>query len=204
MLAQLFNKYKSDRSSKHQYESVYESEFQGMRTLPVNLLEIGIGKGEGIKTWLDFFPKGNIYAVDRFEKRDPKDIAILKNPRVKWCRANPTKEATRALIDSIWQDVKFDIIIDDDLHTPRANAQVFLHFYNFLKDDGMFFMEDVWPLHVMSKDEKQHTWLIKNSDKYNADEMYFFQKHLPPTKVEEFDLRSRTGQPDSYIFKITK
>lgn len=204
MLAELFNKYKCDKASKHSYDVVYEAEFQGMRNLPINFLEIGIFKGNSIQAWLDFFPKATIYGIDTFQRIDPKNIPVLKHERVKWLRADSTKEATRDLVETVWNDVKFDIILDDGLHTPRANGQTFLHFYNFLKDDGMYLIEDAWPLHIMSKEEKKHPWILKYPERYNAEEMYFFQKHLPPTKVEEFDLRENSGEPDSYIFKITK
>lgn len=205
MLEQLFNKYGCDKAKKHHYHKVYESEFDGMRNLPINFLEIGIFKGHSIQAWLDFFPKATFYGVDTFQRIDPKDIPVLQDPRVKWARCDSTKTATRELIETIWSGVQFDVILDDGLHTPRANGQTFNVFYPMLKEEGMYFVEDVWPLHIMNEKEMKHPWVQKKPDVYSKSEMDYFMEQIPySTKATEFDLRAASGEPDSYIIKIDK
>ncbi len=205
MLKELFEKYGCDKAKKHSYDRVYEAEFQGMRTMEINFLEIGIFRGQSIQAWLDFFPKATIYAADTFQRIDPKDIPVLQHERVKWIRCDSTKTNTRELIETVWPDTKFDIILDDGLHTPRANGQTFNVFYPLLKENGMYFIEDVWPLHIMSKEQKEHWWLKKYPERYADSEMDYFLDQIPiTTKVVEFDLRDKSGEPDSYIMKIDK
>jgi len=205
MLEQLLNKYGSDKAKKHHYHKVYEPEFDGMRNLPINFLEIGIGKGQSIQGLIDFFPKAQFYAIDTFGRIDPKDIPILKNERVKWARCDSTKTNTRDLIDTIWSGVKFDIIIDNGVHTPRANGQTFNVFYPLLNEEGMYFVESIWPIHLMDKEEMNHPWIKKHPEKYDKVEMDYFMEQIPyATKATEFDLRAATGHADSYIIKIDK
>ena len=69
----------------------------------------------------------------------------------------------------------------------------------------MYFIEDVWPFHIMSEKEWKHPWLQKHPDRYNKAEMEYFMEQIPfSTKCVEFDLREASGQPDSYILKIDK
>ena len=69
-LAKLFDRYCSDKGtfwqSKHHYGSAYHSLFEQWRDRPIKLLEIGIGEdtAPSIATWLDYFPRGHIIAVD--------------------------------------------------------------------------------------------------------------------------------------------
>ncbi len=205
MLELLLNKYGSDKASKHHYHKVYEAEFDGMRNLPINFLEIGIGRGQCIEAMIDFFPNANFYAIDTFRRIDPKDIPVLKNQYVKWARCDPAKTITRELIDTIWSGVKFDIILDNGVHTPRANGQTFNVFYPYLNDEGMYFIESVWPLHIMNEEEKEHSWIQKHPEDYSKLEMDYFMEQIPyATKATEFDLRASSGYPDSYIIKIDK
>lgn len=202
MLETLFNKYKCDKSTKHGYHKVYDNEFSPIRELPINFLEIGIFRGQSLQAWLDYFPNANFYAIDIFTRLEPKDIPVLKNKRVKWLKADSTKPEVFHSIKSVWKEVKFDIILDDGLHTPRANAQTFTNLKNILKPDGSYYIEDVWPLHIMSEAEKNHWWLKKHRNLYNDEEMEFFMSQIPKDKMIEFDLRKESGHPDSYIIKI--
>lgn len=136
MLSDLFNKYECDKSKKHKYHLVYEPFFETIRYENLNILEIGVFKGNSIEVWLDYFPNAMIYGVDIFTRIKPEDIAVLNHPRVKWAKCDSTVSNVKE-----WQDIKFDIIIDDGLHTPEANLKTFRSFKDQLK--GAFFVEDV-------------------------------------------------------------
>ena len=42
----------------------YDRLFSHLRDQPINLVEIGVGGGESIRAWLDYFPKAHIFGVD--------------------------------------------------------------------------------------------------------------------------------------------
>lgn len=204
-LGYLFNKYGCDKSSKHHYDNIYHPQLMHLRDKPIKLLEVGIFRGESLQAWLDYFPNAEIFGIDVFTRVDPKQIAVLQNPRVKWFKMDSTSHGvTEALRAFVGEDIKFDVIVDDGLHTPRANADTFSNLIPLLADDGKYFIEDVWPLHIMRKHEWDHHWLHSHPDNYNKEEMRYFLNTLDPYTYVEFDLRERSGQPDSYIIKVTK
>ena len=110
----------------------------------------------------------------------------------------------RSQIKKEWKDIKFDIILDDGKHTPEANQLTFKNISPFLKDSGMYLIEDVFPLHIMTVKEMNHYWVQKKSDELNYLKFQNFQKQLQGWKVTEYDLRKESEQPESYIFRITK
>lgn len=197
MLSDLFNKYECDKSKKHKYHLVYEPFFETIRYENLNILEIGVFKGNSIEVWLDYFPNAMIYGVDIFTRIKPEDIAVLNHPRVKWAKCDSTVSNVKE-----WQDIKFDIIIDDGLHTPEANLKTFRSFKDQLK--GAFFVEDVWPLSIMNTKELNHDW-VKSKSEYNVDTYKTFLTEISEFgSVDHYDLRYKTGEPDSYIIKISK
>lgn len=197
MLSDLFNKYGCDKSKKHKYHLVYEPFFESIRYETINILEIGVFKGNSIEVWLDYFPNATIYGVDIFTRVKPEDIEILKHPQVNWAKCDSTVSNVKE-----WEDIKFDIIIDDGLHTPEANLKTFNSFKNQLR--GSFFVEDVWPLDIMNDIELKHNW-IRDKTEYNVETYKTFLNEITKFgSVEHYDLRSKTNEPDSYIIKISK
>ena len=203
-LANLFNKYQCDKSSKHRYHTVYGPELEHLRDKPINILEIGVFKGASTSAWLDFFPKATIYCIDIFTRVDPKDIKVLNDPRVKWIIGDSTNVDILSKIRLAWPRVRFDVIIDDGLHTPRANADTLNNMHPLLKQDGIYFIEDVWALDEMNGTELQLQWIKDHPQELNILEFQYFLKALEEKNVTRFDLRRETKQPDSYIIKITK
>lgn len=202
MLEDLFNKYGCDKAKKHHYHRVYQPEFESLKDKPINILEIGVFKGDSIRAWLEFFPNATIYAIDIFVRYSPEEIDILQDPRVKWLRADSTNFAIREQIKQEWPRIRFDIIIDDGLHTPDANTKTLHNLFPLLKKNGMFFVEDVWPLDIMTQAELQHWWLQKYPERYNMLDMNKFLSELDGKTVTRFDLRKYSGEQDSYIIKV--
>jgi hypothetical protein len=202
MLESLFNKYGCDKSSKHHYHTVYEKEFDELRNDQINILEVGVFKGDSIWAWLDYFPNATIYALDVFKRFAPKDIEILNHERVKWLKADSTNISVRQLIKKEWPRIRFDIIIDDGLHTPAANALTLHNLYPLMKKNGSYYVEDVWPLDIMTRQEMEHWWVVKHPERYNILEMNKFLREVQDKDVKRFDLRRISNEPDSYIIRV--
>ena len=203
MLKELLQKYKCDKSSKHSYELCYEKHFLPVKNEPINILEIGIFKGESMKVWLEYFPNATVYGIDIFQRIKENELPILKNPRVKYLKLDSVSEQAKQIITENWGDIKFDFIIDDGLHTPVANRLTFLNFINFLKNDGVFFIEDVYPIDKM---EKPHPWFKQSGriEQYTLKQYQKFIETLQSFNVTHIDNRKITKQPDSYIIEIQK
>lgn len=201
-LHRLFNKYRCDKGFKHGYHEVYEKEFEPIREKPINILEIGIFKGTSTSAFLEYFPNAMIYGIDIFERINPSDIAVLQHERVRWLKGDSLSRGIKEKIKTTWSDVKFDIVIDDAKHTPEANAITFKNISPFLKDDGMYFVEDVFPMHKMSIKDMDNEWVKSHKDELNYLEFIKFEKAIDGWEVKEFDLRKKSKQPESYIFKM--
>ena len=204
MLEDLFNKHDSDKSRKHNYHTVYEPDFEKFRLQEINFLEVGVFKGESVAAWLDFFPNATIYGLDIFVRVKAEQIDILKHPRCKWLKVDSTGFDCGGVIQREWPGVKFDVIIDDGLHTPKANSQTFTNLFPLLKDDGAYYVEDVFPLDIMTSQEYSIDWIRKRPMDYNPMTMDTFNRAISGNNITHYDLRKQTGKPDSYIIKIEK
>lgn len=202
MLKELFNKYGCDKAKKHLYHEVYQAEFERIKDDPINILEIGVFKGHSVQAWLDYFPNATIYGIDVFTRVQPEQIEVLNDPRVKWLRADSTVPDVVNKIKSAWPRIRFDIVIDDGLHTPRANAETLQNIFPLIKKTGAYYVEDVWPIDMMNNREMQHPWIMRYPNRYNILEMNYFLSQLDDKKVTRFDQRSKSKEPDSYIIKV--
>lgn len=203
MLKELFNNYGCDKARKHHYDLVYELEFASIREKNLAILEVGVFKGESTQAWVDYFPNAKIYGLDVFTRVPMNEISILKHPRVEAARGNSIDITITEKIRKKWPGVKFDIIIDDGLHTPRANADTFKNLFPLLKEDGAYYVEDVWPLDKMTTAEMKHPWIQRYPDLYNALEMEYFLNAIEKYNVLRFDNSKLSGEGDSYIIKVT-
>jgi hypothetical protein len=76
--------------------------------------------------------------------------------------------------------------------------------FNYLKKGGVYFIEDVWPISEMSSKELDHPWVKQHALDFDMLNEQYFLKVLANKNVQRYDLRYQTGQPDSYIIKVTK
>tara|TARA_B110000285_G_scaffold217584_1_gene266096 strand:+ start:1962 stop:2582 length:621 start_codon:yes stop_codon:yes gene_type:complete len=206
MLGQLFDKYGCDKHAKHRYNTVYEQFMEPQKDDGLKILEIGIFKGESMEAFHEYFPNGDIYGIDIFTRQKPHQLDILKEERCHWIKADSTNPAVGPQLHEAFGAVKFDIIIDDGMHNPKANMLTMNNMVPFLADGGSYFIEDVFPLEKMTQEQLNHPWLLRNPQHYNAMDNNMFLNAIDKTglKVERYDLRATTGEPDSYIIRLYK
>lgn len=204
MLEQLFNKYKTDKSEKHGYHKVYEKYFEKFKDKPINVLEIGVWEGASTLALHEYFDTAQIYGIDIFERFAMESLRAFKLERCHFVKGDSMDSNILDEVKKQWGDIKFDIIIDDGKHTPRANMETFKNFSSFLSDDGYYFIEDVWPLEKMIN--LDHWWLSKKPHEYNTTINNEFLTTLEQSgmKIKNYDLRQESGEPDSYIIRLTK
>lgn len=205
-LDKLFRQTKADKGSKHHhYHLIYGKDFKNLRGQKISILEVGIWKGASHEAWLEYFPNAMVYGIDTFQRIDPNSVPILDHSRMNWMVADSMNAGLPQKIRKEWgQDIQFDIIIDDGKHTPAANTKTFRNLFQFLKPDGSYYVEDAWPLDIMGTDELSHPWIKKNPMDYNMLQMTKFIQEIEQHDVERFDLRDKSGLPDSYIFRIRR
>ena len=205
MLKQLFDKYKCDKGTeKHHYYKEYEPYMESVREEPINLLEIGTFKAASTRAFHEYFPNGTIYTIDIFTRTNPKDLDILSEERVKWLKADSMDASLGTKMRNAWGDVEFDFIIDDGAHWPEANRLTFENCIPFLKDDGTYFVEDIWPMHRMSQAELQHPWIQNRLDLYDMLKHNRLMTKLSEYSHKTYDRRKETKCGDTYIIAVNK
>jgi len=137
----------------HTYTDFYNLFFSQSKEYIHNLLEIGIGTnkidydssmgvsskpGASLRAWKQYFPNALIYGCDI-------DKSILfKEDRINCFFIDQLiPETITDFINLLPPKLKFDIIIDDGLHTFEAGTNSFLNLFASLSDNGFYIIEDV-------------------------------------------------------------
>ena len=203
-LRNLFDKYNCDKGTeKHKYDRCYEPYMEDRRYDQLNILEIGCFRGESTEAFLEYFPHATIYTIDIFERHQASTIDVLKNERVKWMKHDTMNAYLPTAMKKKWGNVEFDFIIDDGAHFPLANRLTFQHCMPFLKQDGVYFIEDVWMLDRM----KSHPWVDTRPQLYSMPEHVRFMNTVEKYDLKHYDYRTTKikgfgAYPDSYILRI--
>lgn len=202
-LQQIFDDHNCDKGSiRHRYDRIYEPALEHLRDKHFNMLEVGILRGESLSSWVEFFPKATIYAIDIFTRVPAEDVQILNHPNVKWCNCNSIEGPNKQFNDTV-SDIKFDVIIDDGLHTHDSQRQTFENFISYLSENGVYFIEDVWAFDHMNDQQKQHHWLKKNKQHYSEQQYNKLINTISKYNYTYHDVREGF-EPDSFIIEIRK
>ena len=203
-LNDIFNSHNCDKGSNtHHYYKVYELFFEDYRDEEINILEIGVYKGTSIRSFLEYFSKAKIYCVDVFERHsfdDPIYDDLKANDRVKLIEADSTKPCE--LHDG---DIRFDFIIDDGNHNPLYQHNTFNQYWGLLKEGGSYFIEDVWPQHLLTESQiKRDLKIAKVLNKYKTEDHDAFLTEMLYMNANEWSLLDQSERPNSFIFEISK
>jgi len=76
LLTEIGTKYGTDKVN-HKFTQVYDEYFKLIREQKLNILEIGIWKGESLRTFKEYFPNSQIYAFDIEDKYLYKKIELI-------------------------------------------------------------------------------------------------------------------------------
>lgn len=151
-LAMLFNKYGSDKSTTHNYQFLYGKILAEKCSQELDVLEIGIGTnnrrivsymqpsekpGASLRALRDFLPKSRIYGAD-IDKN-----VLFQEERIETFFVDQTKPETFKEIPADISSKKFDLIIDDGLHSPNANISTLIFALERLKIGGWLVIEDI-------------------------------------------------------------
>ena len=210
-LKKIFDHNQCDKGPlKHHYNNVYDKYFiPFVNSNPkrlISILEVGVYNGNSIRCWIDYFSLENIeriVGIDIFERVPREEVyarfSEQEREKIQLIQADSTEHVDLG-------EAQFDYIIDDGCHTPETNEKTFRNLIPYLKNQtGIYFIEDVWPLDVMNDKELNHRWIKYNHPKlYTQSKFKSFMNSLDGYYVVRHDQRKVSGQPDSYIFAISK
>lgn len=153
MLCDILAKNCSDKSTTHDYHVMYSYIFNKLdRMSKLNILEIGLGTnnpnivssmgssgrpGASLYSFHEYLPNSNIYGADV-----DKDI-LFQTDRIQTCYVDQLNMKTFDELSNNFGNIKFDLIIDDGLHSIGANFNTLLFALNNLNENGWIVIEDI-------------------------------------------------------------
>lgn len=156
-LIDIHRNFNTDKGIGHNYINKYDELFGPIRLNNMNILEIGVLFGNSLKMWEHYFENSMIFGIDDFSQKDGSQFHdyktidgesimndLSKHERIKFFNVSCENE-TKVL--DIFQDIKFDVIIDDASHSVHQQLNNFRLFHKFLNEEFIYICEDVQSNH---------------------------------------------------------
>ncbi len=104
----------------------------------INILELGVRKGNSTKMFLDVCERNDGYLTSI----DIEDCSKVANNNKRWNFIH-SSDSNFDFVNKFISNSKFDVLYIDSLHEPNHIRKVFYHYFNFLKLNGFIFLDDV-------------------------------------------------------------
>lgn len=136
-LSQLALQFNTDKAEdRHGYVRQYTELFEPIRREPIRLLELGVLDGASIRMWQEYFPSGEITALDC----EPRCMQY-EGERIKvYIGAQQDRDLCQKIAA---ERGPFDIVIDDASHYGEAQKASLTYLYPHLKPGGYYIIEDL-------------------------------------------------------------
>ena len=103
----------------------------------INILELGVRRGNSTKMFLDVCERNDGYLTSI----DIEDCSkVVNNKRWNFIHSS---DSNFDYVNKFINNSKFDVLYIDSLHEPNHIRRVFYHYFNFLKLNGIIFLDDV-------------------------------------------------------------
>jgi hypothetical protein len=127
----------------HDYCRHLESFFAPMRDKPIKFLEIGVGGGESIRTWLEYFSLAQIYGVDFVHDTNPYNTPESKEvPHYTFCQGNQGDPVFWACFAASY-GTEWGVIMDDGSHVSSDIIATFKCLWPHVAPGGLYEIEDL-------------------------------------------------------------
>jgi hypothetical protein len=138
-LIEIVSKYRTDKHYEHDYFNlIYNSLFNPIFKEIKKFIEIGIGEGDSLNLWRDYFTNATIYGLDINTNISLKDNTRIELKQFDQSNINQLKQ-----LYSEHPDNDVDIIIDDGSHKMSDQQITFAKLFKILKPGGIYIIEDL-------------------------------------------------------------
>jgi len=132
----LFEYFDSFRQ-EHSYADLYEENLGQIKNKKLDILEIGIAKGDGLASFYFYFPNSNLIGIDNNPFRIRYKSNRIRNIYVDIRSNKVLKNLSKHL------NQKFDLIIEDCSHRLIDQILCFSENFQNLKKGGTYIVEDL-------------------------------------------------------------
>ena len=184
-LCEIMSKQGSDKAlGWHNYTLAYSELLKGIKDTATHVFEMGIGtinSGASLRGWKEYFTKAQIYGADILYE------VLFEEDRIDTFLCDQLNTIS---IKNMWnyfdKKVKFDVIVEDGLHTYEANIHFLENSIHKVKDEGFYIIEDVQ---------------VAEIDRY---EKYFENCKLKFTEHQILQLHNEGNNYDNVLILIKK
>ena len=135
----------------------YTQRTLNLRTQSINILEIGTSQRRKYKRLVRILFPANITQL--IHLKESKQLINLENPKGKWVQLDSTSQSCNTHF--LNEKIKFDIIIDDGLHTSEGQRLTSQRLFEFVAPQGAYYIEDVW---MLDKVDMNPSWITSPND----------------------------------------
>jgi len=180
-LLEIANKYPTSKND-HGFIKIYQKHFSILKDQKINILEIGVERGDSLRMWREYFTSASICAIDLHDRNisvDNTEILIGDQSDHSFLQSVVNKYGT------------FDIIIDDGSHQSKHIITSFNFLFNHLSDNGIYVIEDLQTSYQPRYGGSRFNLIKKKSSmnfiKSLADSINYEHKDKPFFKRNTFD-----------------
>lgn len=151
-LDQIALRHGADKASKHpvkghDYARHYDKLFEPLRNDQIKLLEVGVGSGESIRTWLEYFRRAHIYGCDIVSNTNQWNThypvgTTNPEPRYDFLQGDQGSKDHWACYMA-YSGVDFTIVIDDGSHMAKDIQVTFGCLWPAVVPGGFYAIEDM-------------------------------------------------------------
>lgn len=169
-LDEIFCEHGTDKGSKHTYGNghnyapAYQHVFEPLRFDPLKLVEIGVGGGESVRSWLEYFPSAKIFGVDITEKTNPWNTPG-ESPDPRYCFLQGNQDDPTMWACWLANCGAPNIVVDDGSHENTSIIITFNALWPALAAGGIYCIEDIGAgytpgsVHVKPGQPDHKSWL---------------------------------------------
>ena len=209
-LIQIGKKYPTSKNYSGFIE-IYEKYFSPLKNEKINILEIGVDKGDSLRLWKEYFSNAKICGIDLFEKN-----IVIDNVEI-FIGDQSDYSFLQTIVNKYH---KFDVIIDDGSHLSKHIISSFNFLFPFLNDDGIYVVEDLQTSYQprfggsrfnLNKKKTSMNFLKSLTDSINYEhaDKPFFKKSLFDGKIKSVNFYQniafiRKGGSNNYFYNDIK
>ena len=180
-LIEIGKKYPTSKNNSGFIE-LYQKYFDQLKDKKINILEIGVYKGDSLRLWREYFTRAKICGIDiKNNNIDINGVEIFLGDQ-------SNKEFLKNIINKYQS---FDIIIDDCSHISKHIIRSMDYLYNHLKENGLYIIEDLqtsyFPRYGGSRYRLKKNNTSMNFIKSLTDSINYEQNDKPFYKRKKFD-----------------
>ena len=127
----------------HDYARHYDSAFEAIRQGEIKVVEVGVGSGESIRSWLEYFPNAKVFGVDIVHSTNEwNTVGAKPHPRYTFVTGDQSSEI-------FWQcfvvdyGSQWDVFVDDGGHSSQQIITTFNMMWPHVAAGGFYGIEDL-------------------------------------------------------------